>query len=305
MTRWDRQALSDRDKFIEFLKYVHNFGSSTTIAADSYPVLVNRDWVRAGDILLRYEHHVYEIRDVKESGRLQLIASTVPRDVRNLIQNDHFNASVSPLSSMGGIRAFREPDDLFKPEWKISGYSAEQFQFPKETYPDIVKSRLALVKETPAEELDSIYNRLCFKAKERAASVNDALVYQSKISGRCMNASEYDDYSTTSRDKDLQAEFDQLKAFVSSHRAADIGSKARPLWNEAVKVVSENNPDTAAQMTKSFAFCFVSHKSGYAMNLKEIRRRIDLGLLSDDPNAKLEVRWGDEKVPASSTCPRY
>jgi hypothetical protein len=65
----------------------------------------------------------------------------------------------------------------------------------------------------------------------------------------------------------------------------------------------EQYPDSKAQMTKSFQFCSVGYKSGLALSLKEVRRRFDLSLITDDPNLKLEARWGDEK--AASTCPRY
>jgi hypothetical protein len=302
MTRWDRQALSDKDKFFEFLKYIHNLGSSTTISEDTYPVEINRKWVRAGDVLLRYTHHVYEIKDVRNTGLLHLIASTVPRAVRKLNENLHFNSSVSPLDGNGGIRAFREPKDLFTPAWKITGYSNEQFKFPHEEYPELVKTRLSLVKETPDEQLRNHYDRVCRKAKERVDSVNEAVAYQEKT-GRCMNASEFDDYSTTSRDQDLRTEFDSLKSFVASNNAIRNQFRNVALWNEAVKVVMDQRPDTTAQMTKSFQFCAVNYKSGFALSLKEIRRRFELGLISDDPNLKLEARWGDEK--AASTCRRY
>jgi hypothetical protein len=67
----------------------------------------------------------------------------------------------------------------------------------------------------------------------------------------------------------------------------------------------ESNSDSIAQMKKSFRFCAIRYKTGYALDLKEVRRRFELGLISDDPNLTLEIRWGDEKVPASLACPRY
>jgi hypothetical protein len=305
MTRWDRLGLSDKDKFLEFLKYVHNVGSTSTISEDTYPIAINRNQVRAGAVLLRYTHHVYEIKDVKNTGNLYLVSSTVPRAVRKLNEYVHFNSTVSPLDENGGIRAFRQPKDLYTPAWKIDGFSKEQFQFSHADYPDLIKARLSLVKETPDEELQNSYDRLCRKTMERVVSVNDAVAFREKNEGKCMDEKKFSDYSTTNRDEDLRSEFESLKNYVLSHNANRSQYRNVALWNEAVKATMESNSDSIAQMKKSFRFCAIRYKPGYALNLKEVRRRFELGLISDDPNLTLEMRWGDEKVPASMACPRY
>jgi hypothetical protein len=308
MSRFDRQGLSDKDKFIEFLKYIHNMGSSTTIAEDTYPVLIDRNWVRPGDVLLRHTHHVYEIRGIDDTGYLRLISSTVPRAVRTLNENKHFVPSDQFMNPNSGVRAWREPKDLFVPTWKLPGFSEEQFQFPKESYPDLIKARLSLVNATPDEELKTLYDGLCNAARERVTAVNAALEYRDKNGDRCMNAAEFDDYSTTSRDKNLRSAFDSLREFVSSRarRSGDFREKA--LWKEAVRVALDKEPtglNSFFHLSKPAPLCMVSYKNGVSIDLQEFRHRLEQGLMSDDPNVKVEVRWGEVKSENASSCPRY
>jgi hypothetical protein len=169
--------------------------------------------------------------------------------------------------------------------WQVPGYSTEQYSVRVGEWNREVVKRLALTQQSATAELKKALDTACSTLKLRVSIVKDTAVFLNSIGNRCLNASEYDNHSTPSRDSNFRAELDDLKALYQT------------LANEGARIDSEVNTQAKEVLgiteQSRNGFCQVEIKPGSRLTLSQVYARIKQGLLSSNPNDPIEYRWGE------------
>lgn len=309
-TRFDQYPESQRPVY--FLKYLAGILSTQSLVGDSYPLATNREAIRSG-VFLRTDqksHHSWTVKDVSRTGIPYLIFATRPASSRLYERREFpsmqflFDNNIK-AERAAGFRGFRLPEQLSLPEWQVPGFSLEQYQIPLAKWKDTMNARLRLAQETPAEHVERILSDACQGAQERILFVNEGLRAQAKAAreGRqCLNAVEYDDTSTPSRDgrlRDSFVELDQaIKVVVDNRIALD------PVIQERVNQILMKGRSGSLG---SSGYCAVEYTSGRWLTLGQISELSVLRKLSPNPNETIENRWGQGRAPSqrAAQCPTY
>ena len=296
MTRWDSKQSTARKR--SFLLYVYGLASTSSLPSDTYPVEVSRDGIGSGRLLLTDpgSHHSWTIRYLSDEGIPFLLFASRPA---RTILFERFEYPTVPFifpkgirpETNAGFRAFRHPEDLLKPVWQVPGYSLEQYELPTANWSREIQKRVALVNESTDQALTRILDNACRGARERADIVSKADRLNRSLGNACMSASQYDDYSTPSRDERLQGSFKDLLS--TYNRAAKTRSPISSSVLAKVKAV------LAGENSISFAgFCAIKISSNDQLSLGQIYSRSMNGQLSDNPHDPITVRWGMEQGPS-------
>lgn len=325
MTRFNAQSENKRVR--AFLSYVADLSSTKTIGRDTYPVTVNRNYVRPGGIWARptlmdrgifdilsgsagkeLPGHAEIIKRIEASGAIWKLESTVPKAVRAL--NLTTNMWFLPENPETGLRKWLTPDQYGLPFSQLPGYSLEQFKTlgvqvsqastdgsygttgssagvrSLEQYRTDISKRLALNGQSESKQasIERITKSLCGSIRLRNEAVQKAIAFKATSGGRCFSASEYDQYSTPSRDK-----------------------RAREFLKEAMGVIStfgwlseSNIKEIAPELN---ACGPIEIAPGRTITLTDWALAAANDRLSADPNQSVGARWGLE--PAQSTCPTF
>lgn len=292
MQRFD-QIQDSHQRFLKFAHYIFAITGTYTMPFDTYPMEINREWLKPGAINLLYippssipsnlSSHVEVVKDILDTGVVTFISSTVPQAVRKLKVTTGFN--MSPSNTMSGLRNWKSPENYQMRQENIPGYSAEQFSFGW-SFGESVTDRLKFRTETPNEKRQRIANNFCAQITERVEVVTESekkRAYLDRRERRCFNKAEYEDYSTPSRDKKLKLTVESL-----------------------VRVTKPEGEITESDILAESSFLnkcgMLDYAPGKKMTATEAARRAYLGMLSSDPNQLIAARWGDE--PAQSIwCP--
>lgn len=291
------------ERVTAFLFWLYDIMGTTTLANDSIPIAINRDTVHPGGFLLAKESkHSYTIKKVRDTGVPTLYYSTQANDGTLLVRSW---PSVGFLFSEGikapsGIRYYRAPEDLLKPEWQVAGYSDEQYQVEANRWVRTMQAKLSERGETADEELKRHMDDICQLVKTRVLMVTKAYDWQQQNGDQCMDAQSYDDLSTPSRDKQMKDAYNELALS----------------FTRVVKEQGALNKKLAEQMTNIFAstrtkekgsqYCSFEYVQGSFMSLGEFRRRLFSNRISSNPNESYAVRWGASRATEKSTsCPTY
>lgn len=309
MTRFDNLP---KDKRVRaFLQFVYGVGSTQSLPADTYSPRISRETVKSGSLIRtdQRSHHSWTIKEVLPTGIPHLIFSSRP--AKNVLQvrigqpsmEFTFKGTLDP-SRQAGFRNFRNIEDLLKPEWEVAGYSDEQYHFPYKQWQSIVKKKLALVEETGEALLKRELDLACTSARERVESVNEGLTFLAKnASSRCLNETEFDDYSTPNRDLRLKNAFEELR---DSYREIEQSpAELSKLPHELVLQVQDVLSDTPTPGQSGY--CPVDIAPGRTLRLGEIRKRSLEGTLSSNPHDPFEYRWGDRagNSARAKKCPSF
>lgn len=301
MSRYDDQA-DETKRVRRLINYVLEMSSTETLPSDSYPVKINPDHVRAGAIWSRVRitagnwwqkfvgsgaaegvaGHAELVKDVKDTGVIYLIGSTLPPQVRNLILTSSF--VFLPTESSTGLRNWIQPQNMKLPKSQNEGYSLEQFSMGEgrngrnlDAWVSSVQHRLAQRTETKTETITRTAMDLCSLTRARIDIVTGGLKYSDRV-GRCLNREEYDDWSTPTRDKRIKMTLDQL-----------------------FKLTEEDNVDALAQYLDQCPGLEIA--PGRTLQLRDYLRRVSQNRISSNPNDSLEARWGFNS--GGSRCPNY
>lgn len=161
------------------------------------------------------------------------------------------------------------------------------------------------VAKTEKELLNSLID-LCKVANQRSVNVYDALWHLQglrKKGQECMNEAEFRQHSTATLDRGLKSYFDTLGMdFIRSRMKLPSHSKVRQ-WGDILFSATE---PSAAEKKSLNDFCMIQMSLGetYYMPLREFRLKLGKGLVSSNPNAALQYRWGIVKYEDSS-CKTY
>jgi hypothetical protein len=303
---FDRIA-DDNQRLRTFLKAVADIVGTKSIYLDTYPVQINRTYVVPGIILSHMvpttsggtTGHIDIVHDLRDSGSIEFISSTVPSAVRSLDITYAIKSYPLTEEQQLGFRAWIWPQFRQQPVTTYPGYSLEQFYEGKTksgtylgysgrdqyAWSDFIESRLRYHRATRADWLVEGIRTLCTMMKSRAGVVKASEEYKSKIGSRCMNASEYDAYSTPTRDQRIGMEISQF-----GMQFADVDNTGKINFDYLAKDFNKTCPA-------------VTIMDGVTINLNQFISMARAGHFSSDPNDSVQARWG--MAASVSRCQKY
>lgn len=308
MSRFDASK-NPVDRVRQFAAYVSRIVGTKTLPRDSYPVAIDRQFIKPGAIWSRpritsqnfmsrifggnvqeLPGHAELVKDVTDTGVIYLIGSTVPAAVRPLITTS--SLVFLPNEHSTGLRNFMQPEHYTEKLSSLPGYSLEQFDMGKgglfkkrnlNRWQDQVQDKLALRKESEEELAQRLATDLCTMAQARIDVIQKGVARKQAIGNTCMNAQDYDLYSTPSRDKRFISVLEDLL----------------PLGNGAGQ--SGRLKSVQALMDQSCRSLNIQGNQSIA--LSDFAEKMLDGKASSDPNVSLDARWGIKTE--KSGCPEY
>jgi hypothetical protein len=226
ITRFD-SAPSGLARFRKFLPWIYDLVSTHGLARDTYSVPFTG--VGSGTIILtsRKNHHSWTITNVSTTGNPTLVFnSTVGRKSGFLVQerkswpNPYWifepeggEGTSRPITlvyrpgSYAGFRYWRSPDHLALPEFDVPGYSESQFSVGIGNWKNTAQAHLAKSAETIDQVVRRLLSDACADFQQRVTAVAEAEAYKKDLATAnpstavCLNAAQFDELSTPSRDR--------------------------------------------------------------------------------------------------------
>ena len=305
MTRWDSKSPDQRVR--SFIQLIYDVGSTASLPADTYPTAISPATLGAGSVIVTdpENHHSWTIQRFSPTGIPYLLFGSRPARTLLYDRNDYpsvgfvFPLGIRPETN-AGFRNFRQPTDIGKPASEVPGYSLEQYDFPAATFMRTVQKRMQQVQESNNQRVLRVYEESCKGAQERVAIVKGAIDKNEAIGSRCMDAQEYDDNSTPSRDTRLRDTFKDLQAsFKDANAAKALSASTRKLAQSVLK--------GSVSATNTNAACIVEIAPGRRLTLGQIFALSINDKLSNNPHDTLEMRWGLDAGPSAKaqSCPVY
>ena len=311
MRTWDSQSEVQRVR--SFMKYVADRVGTRSLYMDTYPIALAD--LKAGDVYVEPGSHSYILTGITETGVTSIVSSTTPSSPKHMVQLYAYPFFIpqDKANMRDGYRRFKLPQMVDKPMQQQPGFSAEQYaiaesvQYNYVAFTDIVAKKLRRRPEPLQEKATRVLYGLCAFAKERVNYVNDGLNHLRKIraEGRqCMNQTEYDYYSTPSRDKRLKMYFNEVEkiAYAGGELRRDeisIELLARAIFHPEI-------PDHLnAELNKFCGLAAYPTNQNRYINLRQLWSNLKAGRVSSDPHASIENRWGLNSTPHRATCPTY
>ncbi len=323
MKRWDKFP-QNIDRLKAFIKLLAMTLSTASMPQDTVPVALNRDSLLPGITYVKPGVHSYQIIEWAKQGFPVTLNSTTPYSLKTLHKYLSFPAYVPEdyTRFSDGYRRFKRPDELYKPTSSLEGFSLEQFQVSQKlnahviNFNDYIIEKTQLVKEGVKDKTRRLMFNICYSSFNRISVIKEATDYYNKITnnGRsCMNASEFDQYSTYSRDKRLKEYFVRLKNFMdvtvefqTEERSSTPPDKYFHLKPYALDIFTDN-PDNYRRTKEQFLnFCELDYAPGKVIDVRELWQRIKHDQLIQNPNSSIEWRWGEHPAGYFQTsCPSY
>jgi len=230
------QILTSRHHF----HFVNQAVGTKSLPNDTYPIRLAD--LKPGDIYVTPGTHSYQIRNITETGVPVIMSSTTPSSPKYFTKLTSFPFFVPESKrKQDGYRRFIQPQNLRKPLKAQPGYSEEQFEIAAKTnynfisFTDVMAKKLGKRPETQEERSERVIGALCSFAQERTDAVTSAVFYieniRSHTKRQCMDAKEYDYYSTPSRDKRLKRFFEEVRRVAMSQ-----GKRSNPHQWSALRV---------------------------------------------------------------------
>ena len=317
MSRYDEEA-TEMDRLMKFMRYVFNITNTRSLPFDTYPVQINRNYVRPGISWIRPRAtagnlfsggsetpgHADMVKEVKDTGVIYMIGSTVPQANRYLKITS--GLVFMPESTRTGLRAWKSKETYLMDVESLPGYSQEQFTMgyyevdqnsedwylntdgknrDLNSWTEAITKRLKLRDESKDEEIARYAANACAYIKERVEVVLKS-EKERAFMRRCMSEREYDLYSTPSRDAKIVK---ALKSMMDLKYDWFITSESK------VKSMKKYlTPDCRT----------LEYKPGKKVEMVNLMYDFLNGNVSSDPNQKLKARWGLAREEASS-CKIY
>ena len=310
ITQWDK--LPEEKRVRRFMDYVANMTSTRSLENDTFPIAL--DDIKPGDVYVAPDVHSYQVVDITDAGIAEVMSSTTPQAPRFLdrIPSFPFYVPEDIKGKSDGYRRFIQPQNIRKPIIKQPGYNEEQFEIAKSVnydyvkFTDIISSALGKRTEVPDEKTLRLLIAMCMYANDRSIYVYDALWHLQKIrkQGRkCMTRSEYDNYSTPSRDRRLTAFFNAVKNHYEKNNKFKHWTQPQR-WAKTLFAIEQPSP---AEIKDLNSFCMVRMSLGeeYYIPLRDLRQNLSAGKVISDPHAPLEYRWGAQTSTYKPQCKTY
>lgn len=304
LRNWDH--LPERQRVFKFIRYVSDMTSTKTLGYDTYPVTINRTYIKPGTIFLNptlttEEENIIGTRgghaeiviDVEESGFIRTLYSTTPSKVRTLITNR--NPFTWPISKLGGFRAWKSQNTNAEIQ---PGYSLEQFQIAEWTanikptrkqiyqWHETIRRTLRTRPPTIDERSDVILESICNLWNGRANAVREAWQAITHNGRSCLSRSLIDEHSTQKRDARIREAYGQLNDLMH--------------WRKNEYKIPDalgNIKDAKEQLQK----CTINIDYTTINAWELFLRMIDNHLVSD-ASWEPRVRWGDLSKLGGKKC---
>jgi len=313
MKRWDRLP-AGIPRLKAFIAYLAGIVYTGSMPQDSVPVALTPEALIPGIIFVKPRVHSYQIKDWSPQGIPITINSTTPYSVKDMHKYISFPAYIPEdmTNFSDGYRRFKRPDELYKMTSSLPGFSLEQFiiseslDFNSVDFNDFIIERTHTVKETMEVKTRRLMFNVCYSSYNRASVINESTNYFNKIQSQgrsCMNAKEFDQYSTFSRDKRLKEYFVRLQQYIAQTKK--FKGEEFPLKAYALDIFV-NDPSAYQRTRKQFLkFCTISYSSGKILDVRELWQRLRFNLLVQNPNTTRDWRWGEYTTPFTTSCPTF
>lgn len=296
-------------------RHIQDAVSTHSIHLDTYPVAITRDDIRPGIVVNHRStglfgtvtHHVDMVKEVKNNGEIIYISSTLPAEVRELTLS--FSIKTQPEADKfhrQGFRSWYWPQNRGKPVYLNQGYSLEQYtarpsqaHFDGDTkvrtmsdFKDLLKERLRKGHSSRKDLEEQALIEVCTQFKARVKIIKSAEKFRLTIGNRCMNAQEYDNYSTPTRDE-------RLRIITGTYLTNFVGQDQHG-------IAGSNNYDLESNKEKILGACESQEVfSGMTMSLYDFLKIMAKNpqAISSNPNVSIEARWGLKHE--STNCPEY
>lgn len=305
MTRWD--SLPQDERVRKFMGYLFETFSTASLPDDTYPAALNRESLGSGSIILtdKKSHHAWTIQSFNEYGIPFLIFGSRPATTVLYTRFEYPTVGfVFPnglSNTKAGFRNFKSPTDLKTPSLQVVGASEEQYQLLYSSFEKSVQRRMALVNEDLETEAKRVLAGACQSLKDRKDVVIKGDELNRSLGSTCMNATQYDDYSTPNRD---QRFLDQVVILQRIDKEAKENPAALTAETLA-KLESLRQGESSVQDLN--AFCRVDVKEGLPITLAQVAERLLAKKMSDNPQDPIERRWGftTDSSEKAKRCPKY
>lgn len=309
--RWDH--LPPIERFKKFMALVSQTVSTRSLPESSLPVAINSKDFRPGIFFVKPDKHSYQIQDINKYGIPITMSSTVPYKVRYFDKYEAFPAyNIEDVKSYrDGYRRFLLEAELYAPKPELPGYSLEQFEiaidqgFDTHLMNSVFREAISDgTKEPLPQKIERMMINLCNASRNRVDYVYSSIKAQQKIASagrQCMNAAEYDNYSTNSRDQRFANYFFQVRDVVRS--SAFKRARKTPIMRYAKELFSEKNPRVSREDFVNW--CHVEHRPNQDLSVRRIWLNVLRGKIVSDPNATIDQRWGLGSKPFTPQCPVY
>jgi hypothetical protein len=315
MKRWD--SLPEHQRLRQFMLYINDRVGTRSLFRDTFPIALSQ--IRAGDLYVEPGSHSYEIIAITDTGITVIMSSTTPASPKMMIQLYAYPFFIpkDKKNMTDGYRRFKWPGNIRKPMQQQPGFSDEQYRIAAETeynyvaFTDIIAKKLRRRPEPITEKTKRVLVGLCSFAKERVNYVNDGLNYLHKLRSKrdghgrsvrsCMNAKEYDYYSTPSRDKRLKRYFQEVLNIAYAGGVIKEGGitpqlMARAIFHDKVP------PEIKRALDQHCRIAAYPHDDRKYINLRQLWNNITNDKISSDPHAPYENRWGLTDKPYEKQC---
>lgn len=339
----------DHEKKVLFLfqRLINTVTSTWSLPQDTVAVKLGKGNIKAGQIILQRRYHTYTITGVDSYGNINLINSTTPPKVRNMAKATGYKAQPRYLYEEGAL-AFRWPNEAKKASHRIRRNSSQQYRewnkimkkiledrgqyngassIPKknsdylamahEEFKELIKygnasfSGLSEQEEGFNRKINRKISELCEYTRERVNVVNDSLILQADLGGSCMNAAQYDNHSTPSRDSKIMKMYDDIindynNATSADMRTFDYTTNKRKL----LALVEAKRYSLGSGGTTNFNrynICSINYgESRYdSIQLDVFMSKLLEGNIMYDPNSSRDERWGAAEYRPVRNCTQY
>jgi hypothetical protein len=302
-------------RFRAFMNWIMSITNTATLVRDTYPVSIERGQIRPGIIYLTSRTHAMQIVSLTQSGVIRYLESTAPREVRPMRSMLGFPHQVPADPRAGansdGFRRFKTPQDYGKSERLLPGYGDEQFEqarrFGRETLPfyEWMQTRLAIEPEEPRQLARRSMFAICELTYDRASAVDEAqevLLELRQQGRRCMNAAEFDEHSTPTRDRLLMRAFEHLQQLPERPDWPTVGGRYRGFVEAlAGRLAADQLEQIRPELLSWCDVGKIDGGPGRPMDLVELQTLLREGRLVSDPNASIARRWGIAAVDSEQS----
>jgi hypothetical protein len=292
------QFPDEEQRFRRFINFVGDVVGSKSLFEDTYPISIDRRWFRPGVIAAlpraplptnagpdgeaETAGHSQMVTSIDKRGVINYLKSTTPAKIQ-VLQPTTLNTFV-PSPSGGSFRYWKQPKHYRMKESDIPGYGTEQFDIKNEgVFEDAMQARLAMETETKQQKLARLAGEVCKQIEQRVPMVDEGWAVKEKMGERCMDYSEFDAYSTPSRDGKIKKALNYLLLTATGDENGDVA-------------------EVAAVLDKACGA--IEYLPGKKITAAKFSARLMAGKVSSDPNQPKTVRWGDEEAK-SLGCKQY
>lgn len=277
-----------------FIHYVATYTSTYTLAKyNSLPLAINE--IRAGDIYItsfktngQETNHAYLIKGIIETGHFELYSSTTPAKIRKLNVRKGYPLHVITGAPWGFKRVIPLPlIDHLKNRHEI--YNNEQYEILS-TIGDFmghISKKIQTIADSFENNINFQIDNLCDMLTSRALEVKEAVAVLSN-NNKCFKGSEFDLYSTPTRDSNIKNAFNRLLNGWKKIRqnSPEVGEQN---YRNLEYILGKDKSETSRELLTKRCPIRVTDN---VINLRDFFYLQYLGKISSNPNDPELTRWG-------------